>query len=80
MIIKYFLLDINVKKIELIGYSLIIGGIIGNLIDRLFRGFVIDFIDLRFFNYQYPIFNLADSAMVIGVFLIIYHLITGVKR
>ncbi len=56
-------------SIEQIGYGLIIGGAIGNLIDRLVYGYVIDFIDFKIINY--PIFNIADSAIVIGVIIII---------
>ncbi len=59
-----------IDKIEQIGYGLIIGGAIGNLIDRIIYGHVIDFIDFRIINY--PIFNLADTAIVIGVFIILF--------
>lgn len=55
-----------------IGYSLLLGGIIGNLIDRLFFGFVIDFIGVIIFNYHFPIFNFADIFIVIGAFLILF--------
>jgi len=52
-----------------LGYSLILAGGIGNLIDRLFRGYVIDYIDIsRIFNY--PVFNLADVCIVVGVIII----------
>ena len=44
---------------------LITGGVLGNLLDRIFFGFVIDFIDFKFF----PVFNIADSAISIGVFV-----------
>ena len=44
-------------------YTLILAGIIGNLIDRLFRGYVVDFIDFKI----WPVFNFADSFIVIGV-------------
>jgi signal peptidase II len=54
-----------------LGFGLIIGGSIGNLFNRVFLGYVIDYIDLRFF----PVFNLADSAINIGVILIIYCMI-----
>lgn len=47
--------------------AVIIGGSMGNLIDRLFRGYVIDFIDVRFFS----IFNIADIMINVGIFLLI---------
>lgn len=59
-----------IDKKEQIGYGLIIGGAIGNLLDRIIYGHVIDFIDFRIINY--PIFNLADTAIVIGVFIILF--------
>ena len=74
-IIKYFLLDENIKKTEVIGYSLVIGGILGNLIDRIVYGHVIDFIDFRFGSYQFPLFNIADMCIVIGVAIILIWLL-----
>lgn len=53
-----------------IGLGLVLGGAIGNFIDRLILQEVIDFIDVYFGSYSYPIFNLADSALVVGVILI----------
>jgi signal peptidase II len=51
---------------------LLIGGIISNLVDRIIRGYVIDFIDIKIFNYNFPVFNIADICIVIGtIFLII---------
>lgn len=50
-------------------FGLLCGGIAGNLTDRLARGHVVDFIDLRFGSYIYPTFNVADSAICIGVAL-----------
>jgi len=54
-------------QLNWIGLSLILGGALGNLIDRLSLGFVVDFLDFR----VWPVFNLADSCITIGVILIL---------
>jgi signal peptidase II len=55
--------------------SLILGGAIGNLIDRLRMGEVIDFIDLHWHHIHWPAFNIADSAITIGVILLLFQMI-----
>lgn len=55
-----------------IGLSLIIGGALGNLIDRLWHGYVIDFFHFYYQNWHYPAFNIADSAIVVGAVLLIW--------
>ncbi len=70
----------NLSKLENIAYGIIIGGIVGNLFDRIFYGYVIDFIDFKLFGYNYPIFNLADSFIVIGVILLIISEIKSHKK
>ena len=59
------------RKIDIISFSLIIGGSLGNLIDRIIRGSVIDFISLKLGNYNFPIFNIADTLIVVGVILLL---------
>ena len=51
--------------------GLIIGGAIGNLIDRIQLGYVVDFIDVHFKGWHYPAFNVADSAITVGVVLLL---------
>lgn len=63
-----------------ISLSLILGGAIGNFIDRLFRKEVVDFLDFIIFTYDYPIFNIADSALVVGVMIIILQTIVDERK
>ena len=55
-----------------IGYFFLVGGLIGNLIDRIFLGYVIDFIGFNIFSYSFPIFNIADIFIVLGAIFIIF--------
>ena len=70
MLFKYIRDGINSNS-ELVSYGFIMGGAIGNLVDRIFYGYVIDFFDFNLFGYQAPIFNVADIFIVVGVFLLI---------
>ena len=53
-----------------LGLSLILGGAMGNLWDRMFAGHVVDFLDFYLGSYHWPAFNVADSAIVIGAFVL----------
>jgi signal peptidase II len=56
-------------RVTQVAFGLLCGGIAGNLLDRLARGHVTDFLDLHFGSYIYPTFNVADSGICVGVFL-----------
>lgn len=56
---------------RVVGFFMVISGIIGNSIDRVFRGSVVDFLDFFYNTYHWPSFNVADSAICVGVILII---------
>ena len=77
VIFCYLLKDFNIKKFPFssIGVSLMLGGTIGNFIDRLFNGFVVDFFDFIIFGYDYPIFNVADICLVVGAIMLIIQII-----
>lgn len=60
--------------------SLILGGALGNLIDRLRIGMVIDFLDVHYYQYHWPAFNVADSAITVGVSLMLLELIRGEQQ
>jgi signal peptidase II len=59
-------------RLQLIALSLILGGAVGNLIDRVLLGHVIDFVDFYIGNYHWPVFNLADSAICIGAVVLFF--------
>lgn len=65
----------NQRRWELLGLSLILGGAIGNLYDRIVLGYVVDFIVWHYQHYQWPTFNIADSAICVGAALLIYDML-----
>ena len=71
ILLIYFILNkINISNIDLISYSFILGGTLGNGIDRVLKGYVIDFINLNFIDF--PVFNIADISINVGLILFIY--------
>lgn len=63
-----------------LGFGLLFGGILGNLIDRILFAYVRDFIDVTLFNYDFPVFNIADMAIVVGVIIILISTFKGDKK
>ena len=73
ILLIYLMLNKNtLKSIDLYSYSFILGGTIGNGIDRILKGFVIDFINLNIINF--PVFNIADISINIGFIFLLYNI------
>ncbi|MBQ4633820.1 MAG: signal peptidase II [Bacilli bacterium] len=66
IIYNQFIKNKQLNKIDIILLSMLIAGILGNLIDRIIYGYVIDYLDFRIFNYNFPVFNLADTLIVLA--------------
>jgi len=61
------------SPLVVMGTALVCGGAAGNIVDRLTRGYVVDFLDFFIGKYHWPAFNIADSAITVGIFLLILH-------
>ncbi len=68
---KYIYSNTLITKLSSISYGLLIGGIFGNLLDRIFRGYVVDFLNFNIFGYNFPVFNIADILIVVGVIIMV---------
>lgn len=75
----FFLKNKKLHLIEQVSYGLFLGGILGNLVDRVFLGHVIDYLDFTIFTYHYPVFNIADIGIVLGVTLLVIDTLWGEK-
>ena len=80
-VIVVIILDKYIKKEEhfttlsIISLGLILGGVFGNLIDRIIHHGVIDYLSFSIFSYDFPIFNLADIAITTGVFILLINIL-----
>lgn len=70
VVLYFFLRAGRHERLELLAYALILGGALGNLIDRLRLGYVVDFLDVFVRSWHWPTFNVADSGITLGVLLL----------
>lgn len=75
LVCLFFILYELIKNIDdrtlSIGYSLVLSGLLGNFIDRLIDGYIIDYLSFKIFGFNYPIFNLADILIVVGIVIVL---------
>lgn len=78
LILIYFIIS-EIKKNNNKGYIIsllmILSGALGNLIDRIFRGYVVDYLSFELFNISFPVFNFADMLITFGTIYLIYMII-----
>ena len=79
-IILYFFAVPVISPLTKISLAMILGGALGNLIDRLRYGYVVDFVDWHIDDYHWPAFNIADSSISVAVALLVLDLILDLKR
>lgn len=70
----------DLNKISEISLGMVIGGIFGNMIDRIINHSVTDFISFRMFNYNFPVFNIADIGITVGVFLLLISVLKDCRK
>jgi signal peptidase II len=78
LVVVFFFLRTPARcRLELTSYAVILGGALGNIIDRLRLGYVVDFLDVYYKTWHWPTFNLADSCITVGVLLLAVSLWRG---
>jgi len=80
VLIVFFIKEAKNNLLMQVAISLLFAGALGNFIDRVFHGEVVDFVDTYIFGYNFPIFNVADSSLTIGVLLIVFALLKDMKK
>ena len=78
--IVYYIRKYSTDKLTGISLGLILGGAIGNFIDRIFRNEVVDFVHTYIFSYSFPVFNVADASLCVGVGLLVIAMFLEEKR
>ncbi len=80
-IIKYMIKkEKTLTNLSISSFGMIIGGVYGNLIDRIIHHAVIDYISIQIFSYQFPVFNLADMGITIGAALLLIEMLYQKKE
>ena len=83
MLVSAYIIYLLAKSndlIESLGLSLILGGAVGNGVDRLYYGYVVDFIDLHLNNLHWPAFNFADTFITFGAIVFVFSIISNNKN
>ena len=80
VVILWIFKRIDGRQLQRIALSLVLSGAIGNLIDRIRIGAVVDFLDVHWYQYHWPAFNVADSAITLGVILLLLDLVADERR
>lgn len=80
LIAFYMIRSDSMSRLLAVALSMLTGGIGGNLVDRIRTGFVIDFIEVYYRDYRWPVFNIADASITIGAALIALDMFLGPKR
>ncbi len=75
VLVLFYIKEAKYNLFMQVAISLLFAGALGNFIDRLVNGEVVDFVDTNIFGYDFPIFNVADSSLTIGVLFIIIALL-----
>lgn len=77
LVLIYFIFIKNnqLTSLGILAYGMLIGGILGNLTDRIIYGYVVDFLDFNILGYNYPVFNFADCCIVIAAGLLIFEIL-----
>jgi len=74
---KYINSEVVISKLLSASYGMVLGGILGNLVDRICRGYVVDFLNFNILGYDFPVFNIADTLIVVGIALMFIEVIGG---